>query len=268
MQKSLILTSIVYLFFSFHINDNGVKMKKVLNHAISTYFSNIYLITLSSISFILAFLIPLFASLPTYTDAGALFIRTASIYLNLNPFNTAIIVVSTLFSLLFLSFAIVAINIVVKHSRTQTKIRAEVIRGLERYTGRVFVILLFATLVIILANILTYGTNYSGLITIIVTLAITPFVFYAPASIVIDDYRISRSIRASAKFFSRQFGYFLAWLAIAIVLVTFFDFIFINAAGTALSSYAMLIFSSFFILPFLVLLQSEFYLNRFKLLKG
>jgi hypothetical protein len=34
-----------------------------------------------------------------------------------------------------------------------------------------------------------------------------------------------------------------------------------------ISRYAMLIFSSLFILPFLVLLQSEFYMSRFKLLK-
>lgn len=245
-----------------------IQLKKVLEHAIDTYFSNIYLILLSSLSFILAFLIPVFASFPTYNDAGAVFLRTASIYTNLNPFNTAIIVLSTLFSLLFLSFAIVAINIVVKHSRTQTKIKAEVLRGIEKYTSKVFVILLLAMVIIILTNVLTYGTTYSGLATALVTLAITPFVFYAPASIVIDDSKTARSLKASAKFFVKKFGYFLVWLIIAIVLITFFDFLFIHLTGTAISRYAMLIFSSLFLLPFLVLLQGEFYMSRFKLLKN
>lgn len=251
------------------IDSNDVTtMKKLLQTAINTYFANIYLILLSSLSFILAFLVPVFASFPTYNDAGAVLLRTASIYSNLNPFNTAIIVISTLFSLLFLSFAIVAINTVVKHSRTQTKIKSEVIRGLEKYTSRVFVILLLATVIIILANVLSYNTNYSGLITAIVALAITPFVFYAPASIVIDDNKIFRSLRASSKFFFRKLGYFIVWLVIAIVLITLFDFIFIHLTGTAISRYAMLIFSSLFILPFLVLLQGEFYMSRFKLLKS
>ncbi|MDE1871073.1 MAG: hypothetical protein KGI06_02425 [Candidatus Micrarchaeota archaeon] len=243
-------------------------MLNILKHSVNTYFSNIYLIILSSLSFVIALIIPLFASFPTYNDIGGVLLRTASIYLNLNPFNTAIIVISVLFSLLFLSFAMVAINIVVKHSRTQTKIRAEVIRGIEKYTGNVFVILFIATIVMVLANILTFNSGYSGIITVIVALAITPFVFYAPASIVIDDAKLLRSVRASLKFFVKRFDYFIVWLVIALVLLTFFDFVFITVSGTALSRYVMLIFSSLFILPFLVLLQGELYISRFKLLKG
>ncbi|MGI0100533.1 MAG: hypothetical protein ACREBH_02335 [Candidatus Micrarchaeaceae archaeon] len=242
-------------------------MLNVLNHTLKTYFANIYLILLSSISFIIAFLIPLFASFPTYNDLGAVMLRTASIYTNLNPFTTAIIVIAVIFSLLFLSFAMVAINIVVKHSRTQTRIKAEVIRGLERYTTNVFIILLLYTVVIALANILSFSTGYSGLITALVALAITPFVFYAPSSVVIDDNGVVRSIRASVKFFAKRFDYFLAWLVISILIITFFDFVFIVATGTVLSRYVMLVFSSVFILPFLVLLDGELYISRFKLLK-
>lgn len=243
-------------------------MLNILKHTINTYFANIYLILLSSISFIIAFIIPILTPFPTYNDIGAVLLRTASIYVNLNPFNTAIIVISTLFSLLFLSFAMVAINIVVKHSRTQTKISAAVINGIEKYTAKVFVILLIATVIIILVNILTFNTGYSGAITAIVALIITPFVFYAPASIVIDENKLVRSMQASVKFFSKRLDYFLVWLVIAIVLITLFDAIFIAASGTAISRYAMLVFSSLFILPFLVLLQGELYMSRFKLLKG
>jgi hypothetical protein len=243
-------------------------MWNVLEHTFKTYFANIYLILLSSISFIIAFIIPLFASFPTYNDAGAVLLRTASIYTNLTTFNSAIIVISTLFSLLFLSFAMVAITEVGKHSRTQTKIKSEVLRGLEKYTSKVFVILLFATIVIMLANVLSFNTGYSGLITAVVALLITPFVFYAPASIVIDDATVLRSMKASVKYFTKRFDYFLAWLIIAIVIITLFDFIFIIIAGTAWSRYVMLIFSSLFILPFLVVFQGELYMSRFKLLKN
>lgn len=242
-------------------------MWNVLDQTIKTYFANISLILFSSITFIIAFLIPIFAPFPTFNDAGSVLLRTASIYLNLNPFNTAIIVVATLFSLLFLSFAMVAVNIVVKHSRTQTKVRADVIEAIEKYTGRVFVILLLATIIIWVTNVLSFSTGYSGIITAIVALILTPFIFYAPASIVIDDNKVVRSIRASLKYFFHRFDYFLAWLVIAILLITVFDFLFIIVVGTQLSRYAMLIFSSLFILPFLALMQGELYMSRFKLLK-
>lgn len=242
-------------------------MINILKYALNTYVANMLLISLFSIAFIIAFLIPSFAAFPTYNDAGAIFLRSASVFLNLDLPSTAIIVVATLFSLLFLSFAIVAINVVVKHSRTHTKIKKEVINGLERYTAKVFLVLFVATLIIMLVNVLTFATKYSGIYTAIVGLIITPFMFYAPSSIVIDENRITRAVRASLRFFFRQFGYFLAWLVIAIVLLTVSDGIFIAITGTLLSRYYMLIFSSIFILPFLVLLQGELYMSRFKLLK-
>ena len=100
----------------------------------------------------------------------------------------------------------------------------------------------------------------------VVGLAITPFLFYAPASIVIDDNKITRAIKASARFIVGRFDYFVLWLVIAIALLTVFDFIFIAIGGSVLSRYLMLIVNSLFILPFLVLLQSELYMKRFKLL--
>ncbi|MGC8669644.1 MAG: hypothetical protein ACP5TL_00635 [Candidatus Micrarchaeia archaeon] len=166
-----------------------------------------------------------------------------------------------------MSFAIVAINIVVKHSRTHTKITNEVLKGLEKYTSKVFIVLLLISIVVMLADILSFGTGYSGIITSIAVLLVTPFVFYAPASIVIDDNKVSRSLKASFLFFFKRFDYFLLWLFVAIISITFFDYIFIVGTGTFYSRYIMLIFNSLFILPFLVVLQSEMYMKRFKLLK-
>ena len=154
----------------------------------------------------------------------------------------------------------------VKHSRTRTKVRREVMEGLEKYTSKVFIVLLLATVITLLANALSYGNPYSGAITILVGLAITPFLFYAPASIVIDDNKITRAIKASVKFVIGRFDYFLLWLVIAIVLLTAFDFLSIVIGGSVLSRYLMLVINSLFILPFLVLLQSELYMKRFKLL--
>lgn len=237
----------------------------VLSLSFETYKSNIALILFAALSFVIAFIIPIFASFPTYGDLGAIFLRTASIYINLNIINTSVIVISVLFSLLFLSFAIVAINVVVKHSRTRTRIKQEVLSGLEKYTSKVFIILFIYTAILFVINAATYKTAFAGISTAIVGLVLTPFLFYAPASIVIDDHRIVRAIQSSVKLFFRKFDYFLLWLAVAIVLLTFFDLLFL-AVGQVASTYVMLIFDAFFILPFLVVLQSELYMKRFRLL--
>lgn len=239
----------------------------IIKYAAGTYLSNIKMLLLFSLAFVIAFLIPVFASFPTYNDAGAIFLRTASIFLNLNIFSTAIIVAALFFSLLFLSFAIVAINVIVKHGRTRTRISREVFEGLEKYTAKVFAVLLAWAVIIILANVLSYPTGYSGIITAIVGLAVTPFFFYAPASIVIDDNRLARALDASTAFFRKRFDYFLLWLVISVLLISFFDFVFIAVTGTLASRYIMLVFNSLFIMPFLIVLQSELYMNRFSLLK-
>lgn len=244
-------------------------MVNVLSYAASFYVKNLKLILLFSLSFIIALSIPIFASFPTFKDLGGIFVRTASIiqFNNLNAVSVSVIAVSVLLSSLFLSFAIVSINVLVKHDRTYTKIKQEVLSGLEKYTGKVFLILLAFTSILLVINIVSssYGLLLGGVMTSIAGLILTPFFFYAPSSIVIDENKTTRAIKASLKFFFKRFEYFLLWIALAIVLITFFDFIFI-AIGGQFSMYIMLIFSSLFVMPFLVVLQSEFYMKKFALL--
>ena len=145
------------------------------------------LFLISAVALVIASLVPIFASLPTYNDIGGVFLRTASAFLNLNIFNSAVIIAAFLFSLIFISFAMVMMNVIVKHNRTRTRVRAEVMRNLERFTGMVFAVLLLYSVIVLAVNVLTYSTGYSAAITAIVALLLSPFIFYAPSSIVIDE---------------------------------------------------------------------------------
>lgn len=241
-------------------------MANIIEVSFSTYKKNLKLILLFSIAFVIALLIPVFAPFPTYNDLGSIFIRTGSIYLNLNFIDAIIIVASTMFSLLFLSFAIVAINVIVKHSHTATRIRKEVIDGLEKYTANVFVVLLLFTALLVLVSFLTYYTGYSGIATLIAAIVLIPFLFYAPTSIVIDDTRIMRAIGHSLGFMKNHFKYFLLWVLVSFVLLSVVDLIPIIGSGSYVSMYASLVIDSFIVLPFLIVLQSESYIRRFKIL--
>ncbi|MCL5679948.1 MAG: hypothetical protein M1465_01220 [Candidatus Marsarchaeota archaeon] len=242
-------------------------MANILDVSLKTYRKNAKLILFFSIAFLIALLIPVFAPFPTYGDMGAIFIRTGSIYLNMNFVDAIIIVAATMFSLLFLSFAIVAINIIVKHSHTATRIKKEVLDGLEKYTANVFVILLFFTAVLVLVSFLTYYTGYSGIVTLVTAIILIPFLFYAPTSIVMDDARPLRAIRYSMHFIKTKFGYFILWVLVSFVLLSIVDSIPILGSGSAASMYASLLIDSFIVLPFLIVLQSETYIRRFNILK-
>ncbi len=242
-------------------------MKSTLQYSSEIYVSHLPLILLFSISFIIAFLIPAFASFPTYNDMGGIFLRLASVLTNLTPFTTAVITFSILLSLLFLSFAIVAINVIVKHSRTQTRIRKEVMDGLEKYTSRVFVVLLIYTVLVVLFNMLAYVLNASEVYAAVLSIVILPLFFYAPASIVVDEKGLRRAMQQSFSFFFKRLDNILLWFVAGFMLLSVFDSIFIAVGGAALSSYLILIFNSLFIMPFLVVLQSQSYMARFPMLK-
>ncbi len=242
-------------------------MVNVLEHSWNFYVKNIKMLLLFSLPFIIAFLIPVLAPFPTFNDAGGIFLRLASTSSNLNIFNTAVIVFSALFSLLFLSFAIVAINILVKHTRTSTRIGTEVMKGLETYTSKVFGILLLYTAILAALSGMAYYYGVSALAPAIIGLIITPFFFYAPASIVIDERGTYRAMQQSFRLFMNQIQYPILWLVVAIILVSFFDILFIWIGGTTISRYLLLVFNGLFIMPFLVVLQSQSYMKRFPLLK-
>ena len=242
-------------------------MANVLEYTVKAYVSNLLTVFLFSLSFIIAILIPVFAAFPTYNDMGGIFVRTASELLNLNVLNFSIIISSVFFSLIFLSFSIVAINIISKHERVHIRIKKEVLDGLEKYTSRVFSVLLLFVVILAFLSLALYFAKVPGFVYYILVLLIIPFFFYAPSSIVIDDFRIARAMKMSARFFVKRFDYFLLWILLAVVSLSFFDELFLLASRTIVSTYAMLIFNAVLVLPFLVLLQSQMYLKRFAMLK-
>ncbi|MCL4381333.1 MAG: hypothetical protein M1331_01010 [Candidatus Marsarchaeota archaeon] len=248
-------------------------MSNVVLNSIETYFKHIVLILFSSLSFFIALFIPFFASFVIFNDAGGIFLRMTNLS-SLNAFDIFTIIVSIFFSMLFLSFAIVSINIIIKHKRTYSKIRQEVLLGLEKYTSKVFLILLIFAALIMIINIAlaSYAPSAAGLLSSLILLLLAPVFFYAPSSIINDDAKLLPAFKRSIAFIVKKPIYFLIWIAVAVALITFFDFIFILignslAVSPFFSIYLMLIFNSIFILPFIVILQAESYMHRFALLR-
>ena len=241
-------------------------MSNVLADAWVTYSENLKLVLLFSIPFIIAFAIPLLAPLPTFVTAGGTFLRTASIFVNPNVISLAIIIIAMVFSLLFLSFAFVAISLIVKSRKTHVGIGKRVIREIEKSIGKVFAVLLVYSLILLAVNVLTYTSGLGAAATAIAGFLGFAIIFYVPSAIVVDNKRIGRAVRDSVRLVLHAPQFYLVWLILLAVVISVVDFVFIAITGTVWSSYIVLIITSVIILPYFVILQAESYMKRFALL--
>ncbi|MCL5008437.1 MAG: hypothetical protein M1156_00915 [Candidatus Marsarchaeota archaeon] len=241
-------------------------MGNVFSDSWETYSSNTKFVLIFSIPFVISFIIPLFAPLPSFTSLGAIFVRSASIFTNLNFTTVAVIIAAMFFSLLFISFAFVAISLVVKARKTRLAISKRVLQDIEKYIGKVFVVLIMYTIVLLAANIIGYIIGAQTLLTDIVGFFGFIPVFYAPSAIVIDNRSIVRSLKDSVRLVIKSPAYFIGWLLLATVVISVIDFVFVSLLGVY-AGYAVLLVVSLFVLPYFVIFLAEAYMRRFPILK-
>ncbi|MGC8586931.1 MAG: hypothetical protein ACP5K9_01420 [Candidatus Micrarchaeia archaeon] len=241
-------------------------MANIVSESFSTYAENIRFVLLFSIPFAIAFLIPMFAPLPTYLSAGAIFLRSASISMNMSAVSLAVIVISLFVSLLFISFAFVAISLIVKAKKTYKKTPSSVLKGIERYISKVFVVLLVYALALIIANFIGYYAGAEAAITSIVGFFGFIFIFYVPSAIVVEDKRIGRAFKDNMRLMARAPQYFVIWLLLAVMVVSILDYLLVHITGTLASEYLMLVINSIVVLPYFVIFQAEAYMRKFPLL--
>jgi hypothetical protein len=161
----------------------------------------------------------------------------------------------------------VAISLIVKAEKTHTKNTSSVIRGIEKYTSRVFLLLLLCTFALALVDVLSYYVGLQGIATPIVGFFLFAAVFYAPVAIVIDNKGLLSAVKRSVRHVVSEPKYFLLWVVLVVAVLTVLDFIAIHTLGTLLSRYALLLVNSLFVLPYFIIYQAEAYMRRFPVLK-
>lgn len=243
-------------------------MAGIIEDTLETYSENLKFVLLFSIPFVLAFLIPVLAPLPTYITSGAIFLRSASIFINMNIVSLAAIIIPVFVSLLFLSFAFVAISLIVKAGRTHTRTGRMTLAGIEKYTAKVFFLLLMFQFLLIIVNIVGYYLGISAFLTAVVGFFGFMLLFYAPSAMVIDNKKMLRAIKDSAKLVTREPQYFLIWVISLFVILSLVDAFAIGFSGTLVSRYIVLLLSSLVILPFFVIYQAEAYMKRYSIIRN
>ena len=237
----------------------------IAKQSIIAYMKNLKLISLFSVPFLLALLIPLFTPMPTFMALGGTFLRTGSMP-QLTLFETGVIILSCLTSMFLISFAFVAINLVIKSQRTLTNIKTEVLKGMKKYIFTLFAIYSFAWILTLAVTLIAFETGSERIVGPLASLITYTLLFYVPAAMVIDDQSIWRAFRTSATYLYRKPLYVLLWMLLAFSALSLLEFTLLEVMDHTLAEYAVLVVNSIILLPMLVVIQTQMYLSKYTIL--
>lgn len=241
----------------------------ILSHAVEAYKRNVRLISFFSVPFLVAF--PLSLLLPNFISLSGTFLRFGSIQKDLSALEAAGIIAVFLVSLALISFAIVAINLVIKSQRTLIKLRAEDVARIEGCTIKMFFLLLLVFAVTLAVNMLLYEYGLHATLGAGVAFAAALAVLFAPQAIVVDDLGVRRAVEMSLRISVARLPYLVGFIAVAAALIltcTQF-FVFLQPAFGELgylTRYLSVALNGLVVLPFLEVLKTQIYLSKYTIL--
>ncbi len=239
----------------------------VLWHTIDAYVRNFQLLLTVSLPFLIVFPLALF--LPNFTALGGIFLRFGSISRDVSLFDVSIIAIAFAISLLLFSFALVAINMVIKTERTLNKIRIYDFEKIEQYTLKLFSLFFVVFVLSLAANMLLYEyglhTKLGALVSFVLSLAVV----FAPQAIVIDGQHARHAPKMSFSIISRKFPLFLSYVIIAVLLLLVNAAIFLSIApaiGVVAAQLLTVVVNALLVIPFLEVLKTQVYLSKYTLM--
>jgi len=239
-------------------------LSRTFRYASDFYLKRLNLILVFSIPFILAFLIPILVPAPTYTAIGGVFLRTGSLP-ELSVLDIVITAVAYALAVFIISDTIVNINIVIRSKRTLTSIRHEVLSAMGTYGARIFYIYTMALLLFFIAQLLTYDNPLQPWLYSLFALVISALLFFVPPAVVIDNSDTPTAIRRSVAMAIRNPHLVLLWILVSLFSLSALKLIADLLFASPFSGYFVLLINSLLLLPFLTVLQTQMYMERYPL---
>lgn len=241
----------------------------VLGHAFNAYRRNIKLISFFSIPFLIS--LPLALALPNFTALGGIFLRFGSIRYDLALTDALIIFAALVLSLLLFSFAVVAINLVIKSQRTLLRLTSRDIEKIEEKTFKLFWVYAIVFVIALAVNYFLYDFGLHTTIGAFVSFLVALFVMFAGQALVLEDLDVRHVMTRSASLIGRKTLFVIGFFVVAIALILINTAIFL-AIGEGLGEHALLaryaaiVVNALLILPFLECLKVQVYLSKYSLL--
>jgi hypothetical protein len=237
---------------------------RVFRYAVDFYLKRLGLIVLFSLPFVFAFMITALVAAPTYVALGGVFLRTGSIP-ELSLTDLLITTIGYAVALFLIADTIVNVNIIVRSKRTLTEISGDIVGAMGTHAMRIFYIYTLVLLVMFIVQLVLYENSFQSWLYPLSLLAVSYLLFFVPPAVVIDHSDTPTAIRRSAQMALRKPRFFILWtllslfgLSLAKVVA---DFLF----SGIFAGYFVLLVNSLFILPFLIVLQTQMYMEKYPL---
>jgi hypothetical protein len=164
-----------------------------------------------------------------------------------------------------ISDTIVNINIIVRSKRTLTSIKHEVMTAMGSYATRIFYIYTMLLLLLFITQLVTYDNPLQSWIYPAVSLVLSLLLFFVPPAVVIDNSDTPTAIRRSVAMTLKNPHFALLWTFLLLFMISIVkilgDFLFLSP----FSSYFVLIVNSLILMPFMTVLQTQMYMERYPL---
>lgn len=240
------------------------EFSRTFRYAWDFYRKRLGLIIIFSIPFILAFLIPVLVPLPTYLALGGVFLRTGSLP-ELSMVDMAITAAAYALAVFLISDTIVNINIIVRSKRTLTTIKHEVVTAMGSYATRIFYIYTMLLLLLLITQLVTYDNPYQSWIYPLVSLALSLLLFFVPPAVVIDNSDTPTAIRRSVAMTLKNPHFALLWTFLSLLLISVVKLLGDLVFSSPYSGFFVLLVNSLIIMPFMTVLQTQMYMERYPL---
>lgn len=243
---------------------------QTLGHAVRAYRDNLKLVSFFSIPFLVA--LPLVLLLPNYVALSGIFLRLGSLGTDVTPVATALMIAVLLVSLLLFSFALVAVNSVVKAQRAFLKLKHADYERMEEATFKLFAVLLLAFLATFAFNLLLFETRAVTeetrlLLNSLFAALVSLLVLFTPQAIVIDNASPEHAFLLSASLLGRRLPMVAMLVVLGVVLVAVNSTVFTLLQTTfPLAHVFGIAVNALIIVPFLEVVKVQIYLSKYNLL--
>jgi hypothetical protein len=237
---------------------------RTFKYAIRFYLKRLGLIILFSIPFIFAFLIPVIVSTPSYLSLGGVFLRTGSIP-ELSFLDIILTAIAYAVAVFLIADTVVNINLIVRSKRTLNVVTQEVLSAMGTYAMRIFYIYTLALLLLFVVQLLTYENPLQTWIFPIFALLLSYLLFFVPPAVVIDNSSTPMALRRSVYMALKNPHLFLIWTLLSLVVLSLLKLLGDMVFSSPFSSFFVLLVNSLLLLPFLTVLQTQMYMEKYPL---
>ena len=240
------------------------EITRIFRYATEFYLNRLGLIVVFSVPFLLAIAILWLVSAPTYQAVGAVFLRIGSIP-ELSALQMAVIAIGYAVAVFLIADTVVNINIVVRSKRTLTTIGHDVVSAIGTYATRIFYIYTLALLLSLIMQLVIYENPLQQLLYPLFSLVLSWLLFFVAPAVVIDNSSTPGAIRRSVSMALRNPHLLILWSFLALFVISIVKIAADAVFSSPFSSYFTLLVNSLLILPYLIVLQTQMYMEKYPL---